>query len=64
MSVLESERKKTKGKRAKRKKEELPDVNEEINSILLKEKGEKLLSGCCSYQRVFDHGIHYQRSVF
>ncbi|XP_061206449.1 nuclear valosin-containing protein-like isoform X5 [Neopsephotus bourkii] len=38
VSVLESERKKTKGKRTKRKKEELPDVDEEINSILLKEK--------------------------
>ncbi|KAF1648784.1 Nuclear valosin-containing protein-like, partial [Eudyptes chrysocome] len=37
-SVLESERKKTKGKRAKRKKEEFPDVDGEINSILLKEK--------------------------
>ncbi|XP_049689632.1 nuclear valosin-containing protein-like isoform X2 [Accipiter gentilis] len=37
-SVLESERKKTKGKRAKRKKEELPDVDGEIDSILLKEK--------------------------
>ncbi|KAM6278802.1 nuclear valosin-containing protein-like isoform 2-T2 [Porphyrio hochstetteri] len=37
-SVLESERKKTKGKRAKRKKEEFPDVDEEINAILLKEK--------------------------
>uniref|UniRef100_A0A8C0AYN6 Nuclear VCP like n=1 Tax=Buteo japonicus TaxID=224669 RepID=A0A8C0AYN6_9AVES len=41
-SVLESERKKTKGKRAKRKKEEFPDVDGEIDSILLKEKGEKL----------------------
>ncbi|KFU87470.1 Nuclear valosin-containing protein-like, partial [Chaetura pelagica] len=38
ISVLESERKKTKGKRAKRKKEEFPNVDEEINSILLKEK--------------------------
>ncbi|XP_062462002.1 nuclear valosin-containing protein-like isoform X4 [Pezoporus occidentalis] len=38
VSALESERKKTKGKRTKRKKEELPDVDEEINSILLKEK--------------------------
>ncbi|NWR60762.1 NVL protein, partial [Bucorvus abyssinicus] len=37
-SVLESERKKIKGKRAKRKKEEFPDVDGEINSILLKEK--------------------------
>ncbi|NXX53758.1 NVL protein, partial [Scopus umbretta] len=37
-SVLESERKKTKGKRAKRKKEEFPDVDGEIDSILLKEK--------------------------
>ncbi|KAM9297092.1 nuclear valosin-containing protein-like isoform 4-T4 [Morus bassanus] len=38
-SVLESERKKTKGKRAKRKKEEFPDVDGEIDSVLLKEKG-------------------------
>ncbi|XP_010286472.1 PREDICTED: nuclear valosin-containing protein-like isoform X1 [Phaethon lepturus] len=37
-SVLESERKKTKGKRAKRKKEEFPDVDGEIDAILLKEK--------------------------
>ncbi|XP_064020648.1 nuclear valosin-containing protein-like isoform X2 [Pogoniulus pusillus] len=37
-SVLESERKKTKGKRAKRKKEESADVDGEINSALLKEK--------------------------
>ncbi|NXI66839.1 NVL protein, partial [Anseranas semipalmata] len=37
-SVLESEKKKTKGKRAKRKKEEFPDVDGEINSILLKGK--------------------------
>ncbi|NXH74244.1 NVL protein, partial [Hydrobates tethys] len=37
-SVLESERRKTKGKRAKRKKEEFPDVDGEIDSILLKEK--------------------------
>ncbi|NWT37852.1 NVL protein, partial [Chroicocephalus maculipennis] len=37
-SVLESERKKSKGKRTKRKKEEMPDVDEEINAILLKEK--------------------------
>ncbi|NXE24420.1 NVL protein, partial [Ardeotis kori] len=37
-SVLESERKKTKSKRVKRKKEEFPDVDGEINSILLKEK--------------------------
>ncbi|NXV24111.1 NVL protein, partial [Cepphus grylle] len=36
-SVLESERKKSKGKRSKRKKE-FPDVDEEINAILLKEK--------------------------
>ncbi|NXF84167.1 NVL protein, partial [Sclerurus mexicanus] len=35
-SVLESERKKTKGKRAKRKKEEFPDVDGEIESMLLK----------------------------
>ncbi|NXI93705.1 NVL protein, partial [Psophia crepitans] len=37
-SVLESERKKTKGKRAKRKKEEFPDVDGEINAVLLKQK--------------------------
>ncbi|NXF57359.1 NVL protein, partial [Ciccaba nigrolineata] len=37
-SVLESERKKSKGKRAKRKKEEFPDVDGEIDSILLKGK--------------------------
>ncbi|NXK26548.1 NVL protein, partial [Arenaria interpres] len=36
-SVLESERKKTKSKRTKRKKE-FPDVDEEIGAILLKEK--------------------------
>ncbi|KAM6323658.1 nuclear valosin-containing protein-like isoform 2-T2 [Aegotheles albertisi] len=38
ISVLESERKKTKGRRAKRKKEEFPDVDGEIDSILRKEK--------------------------
>ncbi|XP_051470152.1 nuclear valosin-containing protein-like [Apus apus] len=38
ISVLESERKKTKGKRAKRKKEEFPNVDGEIDSVLLKEK--------------------------
>ncbi|NXF33160.1 NVL protein, partial [Nyctibius bracteatus] len=37
-SVLESERKKTKGRRTKRKKEEFPDVDGEIDGILLKEK--------------------------
>ncbi|KFO82644.1 Nuclear valosin-containing protein-like, partial [Cuculus canorus] len=37
-SVLENERKKTKGKRAKRKKEEFPDVAGEIASVLLKGK--------------------------
>ncbi|NXP06707.1 NVL protein, partial [Thinocorus orbignyianus] len=37
-SVLESERKKTKGRRTKRKKEEFPNVDEEIGAILLKEK--------------------------
>ncbi|NXT38527.1 NVL protein, partial [Pelecanoides urinatrix] len=37
-SVLESERKKTKGKRTKRRREEFPDVDGEIDSILLKEK--------------------------
>ncbi|NWY50124.1 NVL protein, partial [Chionis minor] len=38
LSLLESERKKTKGKRTKRKKEDFPDVDGEINAILLKEK--------------------------
>ncbi|NWX15327.1 NVL protein, partial [Aegotheles bennettii] len=38
ISVLESERKKTKGRRAKRKKEEFPDVDGEIDSVLRKEK--------------------------
>ncbi|NXX38744.1 NVL protein, partial [Tricholaema leucomelas] len=37
-SLLESERKKTKGKRAKRKKEDSADVDGEIKSVLLKEK--------------------------
>ncbi|NXL47563.1 NVL protein, partial [Podilymbus podiceps] len=37
-SVLEGERKKTKGKRAKRNKEEFPDVDGEIDAMLLKEK--------------------------
>ncbi|NWQ90546.1 NVL protein, partial [Burhinus bistriatus] len=37
-SVLESERKKTKGKRTKRKKEDFPDVDGEIDAVLLKER--------------------------
>ncbi|NXH11857.1 NVL protein, partial [Bucco capensis] len=37
-SVLESERKKTKSKKAKRRKEEFPDIDREIGSILLKKK--------------------------
>ncbi|NWX83623.1 NVL protein, partial [Nothoprocta pentlandii] len=37
-SVLESEQKKTKGKRTKRKKEEFADVDEQIESVLLKQK--------------------------
>ncbi|NXJ79142.1 NVL protein, partial [Trogon melanurus] len=37
-SVLESERKKTKAKRTKRKKEEFTDVDGEINSVLLRGK--------------------------
>ncbi|XP_009946501.1 PREDICTED: nuclear valosin-containing protein-like, partial [Leptosomus discolor] len=37
-SVLESERKKTKGKRTKRKKEDFPDVDGEIDATLLKRK--------------------------
>ncbi|XP_066034282.1 nuclear valosin-containing protein-like isoform X1 [Chamaea fasciata] len=44
-SVLESERKKTKGRRAKRKKGEFPDVDGEIESMLLKKvrnKGSEL----------------------
>jgi len=48
---LESERKKTKGKKAKRKKEEFPDVDGEIDAVLLKGKGEKLFLVCCSNQR-------------
>ncbi|XP_071595846.1 nuclear valosin-containing protein-like [Heliangelus exortis] len=38
ISVLEDERKKTKAKRAKRKKEEFLDVDGEIDSVLVKEK--------------------------
>uniref|UniRef100_A0A8B9CBF6 Nuclear VCP like n=1 Tax=Anser brachyrhynchus TaxID=132585 RepID=A0A8B9CBF6_9AVES len=59
-SVLESEKKKTKGKRAKRKKEVVPDVDGEINSILLKGKGKKLSLVCLSKDRDSDHGINYQ----
>ena len=47
---MQSEKKKTKGKRAKRKKE-FPDVDEEIESILLKGKGEKLFLACCCKKR-------------
>lgn len=47
---MESERKKTKGRRAKRKKEQFPDVDGEIESMLLK-KGEKLILVCYSKQR-------------
>uniref|UniRef100_A0A8B9CC58 Nuclear VCP like n=1 Tax=Anser brachyrhynchus TaxID=132585 RepID=A0A8B9CC58_9AVES len=42
-----TEKKKTKGKRAKRKKEVVPDVDGEINSILLKGKGKKLSLEIC-----------------
>ncbi|KAM9383089.1 nuclear valosin-containing protein-like isoform 2-T2 [Phaethornis superciliosus] len=45
ISVLEDERKKTKAKRAKRKKEEFLDVDGEIDSILLKEKVRRKVPG-------------------
>ncbi|NXU88900.1 NVL protein, partial [Xiphorhynchus elegans] len=54
-SVLESERKKTKGKRAKRKKEEFPDVDGEIESMLLKKvksKGPELYRPSVTFEDV------------
>ncbi|NXP20788.1 NVL protein, partial [Scytalopus superciliaris] len=55
LSVLESERKKTKGKRAKRKKEEFPDVDGEIESMLLKRvrsKGPELYRPSVTFEDV------------
>ncbi|NXS20877.1 NVL protein, partial [Mystacornis crossleyi] len=54
-SVLESERKKTKGRRAKRKKEEFPDVDGEIESMLLKKvrsKGSELYHPSVKFEDV------------
>ncbi|XP_054146425.1 nuclear valosin-containing protein-like isoform X2 [Melozone crissalis] len=54
-SVLESERKKTKGRRAKRKKGEFPDVDGEIESILLKKvrnKGSELYHPSVKFEDV------------
>ncbi|XP_051639346.1 nuclear valosin-containing protein-like [Manacus candei] len=54
-SLLESERKKTKGKRAKRKKEEFPDVDGEIESMLLKKvrsKGPELYCPSMTFEDV------------
>ncbi|NWW40916.1 NVL protein, partial [Panurus biarmicus] len=54
-SVLESERKKTKGRRAKRKKGEFPDVDEEIESMLLKKvrnKGSELYHPSVKFEDV------------
>ncbi|NXY18374.1 NVL protein, partial [Atrichornis clamosus] len=54
-SLLESERKKTKGKRAKRKKEEFPDVDGEIESMLLKKvrsKGSELYRPSVKFEDV------------
>ncbi|NWR28784.1 NVL protein, partial [Tachuris rubrigastra] len=54
-SLLESERKKTKGKRAKRKKEEFPDVDGEIESMLLKKvrsKGPELYRPSVTFEDV------------
>ncbi|XP_017668272.1 PREDICTED: nuclear valosin-containing protein-like isoform X1 [Lepidothrix coronata] len=54
-SLLESERKKTKGKRAKRKKEEFPDVDGEIESMLLKKvrsKGPELYCPSVTFEDV------------
>ncbi|NXK86790.1 NVL protein, partial [Formicarius rufipectus] len=55
LSVLESERKRTKGKRTKRKKEEFPDVDEEIESMLLKKvrsKGPELYHPSVTFEDV------------
>ncbi|NWQ62581.1 NVL protein, partial [Neopipo cinnamomea] len=54
-SLLESERKKTKGKRAKRKKEKFPDVDGEIESMLLKKvrsKGPELYRPSVTFEDV------------
>ncbi|NXI78870.1 NVL protein, partial [Rhipidura dahli] len=54
-SVLESERKKTKGRRAKRKKEQFPDVDGEIESMLLKKvrsKGSELYHPSVKFEDV------------
>ncbi|XP_062346441.1 nuclear valosin-containing protein-like isoform X1 [Cinclus cinclus] len=54
-SVLESERKKTKGRRAKRKKGEFPDVDGEIESMLLKKvrnKGSELYHPSVKFEDV------------
>ncbi|NXG99128.1 NVL protein, partial [Loxia leucoptera] len=54
-SVLESERKKTKGRRAKRKKGEFPDVDGEIESMLLKKvrnKGSELYRPSVKFEDV------------
>ncbi|NWS25921.1 NVL protein, partial [Polioptila caerulea] len=54
-SVLESERKKTKGRRAKRKKGEFPDVDGEIESMLLKKvrnKGPELYHPSVKFEDV------------
>ncbi|NXM06145.1 NVL protein, partial [Tyrannus savana] len=54
-SLLESERKKTKGKRAKRKKEAFPDVDGEIESMLLKKvrsKGPELYRPSVTFEDV------------
>ncbi|NWW64895.1 NVL protein, partial [Ifrita kowaldi] len=54
-SVLESERKKTKGRRAKRKKEQFPDVDGEIESVLLKKvrsKGSELYHPSVKFEDV------------
>ncbi|NXS82337.1 NVL protein, partial [Erpornis zantholeuca] len=54
-SVLESERKKTKGRRAKRRKGEFPDVDGEIESMLLKKvrsKGSELYHPSVKFEDV------------
>ncbi|XP_041329851.1 nuclear valosin-containing protein-like isoform X2 [Pyrgilauda ruficollis] len=54
-SVLESERKKTKGRRAKRKKGDFPDVDGEIESMLLKKvrnKGSELYHPSVKFEDV------------
>ncbi|NWY18748.1 NVL protein, partial [Aphelocoma coerulescens] len=54
-SVLESERKKTKGRRTKRRKEEFPDVDGKIESMLLKKvrsKGSELYHPSVKFEDV------------